>query len=238
MILATKEDVRASQARVEQMLAHTSCRHLGAGHAAKRRYHQGDAAKQSARVADTAESVLSELEASPDHILLKGCLIDPRWRSRTVAITPRSRDALASEMERLFERPEVSAVLAAIEVDFCTGRGDPYWRRSIHFVVAVRADSVPMAKAVINAVLARPNSRSVRRPLWLKHVYDLAGAVSYILKGCLVTSTCERASFYANDKSGRRRRMCRKLSLKPAQFVHLLEALAAVPISDRQLWLN
>ena len=124
--------------------------------------------------------------------------------------------------------PEIlaaSAVLGAsgwagaTEFDFDVGQGS--WRETVHAVMSVPAGTHPKVFSKrLKALLPRPDNRFPRiyRPVVVKPVTHLEGAIQYVFKNLAILSTTQRVTWM--DSNGKPRRA--KQRLKPAQLKQLL----------------
>jgi hypothetical protein len=109
--------------------------------------------------------------------------------------------------------------VGATEFDFDVGQGS--WRETVHAVMSVPANTKPKVFSKrLKALLSRPDTREKRiyRPVVVKPVTHLEGAIRYVFKNLAILSTTQRVTWL--DSNGKPRRA--KQRLKPAQLQQLL----------------
>lgn len=113
----------------------------------------------------------------------------------------------------------VTAWVGATEFDYDVGLGS--WRETVHAVMSVPAGTHPKVfSRRLKARLVRPDTRFPRiyRPVVVKPVTHLEGAIRYVFKNLAILSTTQRVTWL--DTNGEPRRA--KQRLKPAQLKQLL----------------
>lgn len=113
----------------------------------------------------------------------------------------------------------VTVWVGATEFDYDVGQGS--WRGTVHAVMSVPAGTDPKVfSRRLKALLARPDTREKRiyRPVVVKPVTHLEGAIRYVFKNLAILSTTQRVTWL--DSNGKPRRA--KQRLKLAQLKQLL----------------
>ena len=113
----------------------------------------------------------------------------------------------------------VTAWVGATEFDYDVSQGS--WRKTVHAVMSVPAGTRPKVFSKrLKARLARPDTRfpQIYRPVVVKPVTHLEGAIRYVFKNLAILSTTQRVTWL--DANGKPRRA--KQRLKPAQLQQLL----------------
>ena len=124
--------------------------------------------------------------------------------------------------------PEILAASAALGVTGCVGATEfdydvsqGSWRETVHAVMSAPAGTHPKVfSRRLKGHLARPDTRFQRiyRPVVVKPVTHLEGAIQYVFKNLAILSTTQRIVWI--DRNGKSRPG--KQRLKPAQLKQLL----------------
>lgn len=127
---------------------------------------------------------------------------------------------------------QASAIVGATEIDY--DLLSAVWQESVHAILRhPRRLSRPQLSSQLAAALCGSNQRSGRiyRPLVVKPVTNLDGALSYVYKGFAVLSTTQRSTW--RDPSGGARAV--KQALRKPQLQQLLAQTARDGVADRAL---
>lgn len=143
-----------------------------------------------------------------------------------------AKQALKTIKKRLKPHKAIKAFVGCYEPDFVVTRGRGHWQGSVHAVAMVKAPSVGAAMGYLGDAIAIASSPMVYRPVVLKEVTDLPGAVRYAFKSLQYGSVTARLTYQVD---GRKR--ARKVGLRPPERNALLLSMAEVSLDQRVLLL-
>lgn len=159
-------------------------------------------------------------------------LVHPGWILDVPLSEARAADIRSFFATKLRDHPGFMGLEACIEPDFCSGLNQPQlWRQTVHGVIAVGPGLD--AEESLRTTLLVQNQTGIRKPLDIKPITDLRGALRYCYKGLAIDAVTERATYQGARPDGSPRIRSRTVRLKPAQQIALVRNLADVGLSDR-----
>lgn len=138
--------------------------------------------------------------------------------------------------ERLKRSEKIVDFVGAYEADYLSGEGLCGWVLTVHAVVTVKASNFRTASKAVHDLIDLTSNAIAYRPVLVRQIHDLAGALRYIFKSFSAPSIVERASWFGETADGKRRRFSRKLRLKTPQLRQLSKSLVKESLGERVIW--
>ncbi|MCW0044926.1 hypothetical protein OIU13_00030 [Brevundimonas sp. BT-123] len=138
--------------------------------------------------------------------------------------------------ERLTGSEEIIDFVGVYEADYLSGEGRFGWVLTLHGVVTVKASNFRSASRAVHDLIDLTSNAIAYRPVLVRQIHDLAGALRYIFKSFSAPSIVERASWFGETVDGKPRRFSRKLRLKTPQLRQLSKSLVKESLDERVIW--
>jgi len=138
--------------------------------------------------------------------------------------------------ERLMRSEEIVDFIEVYEADYLSGEDRSGWVITLHGVATVKASNFRSASRTFHDLIDLTSNAVAYRPVLVRQIHDLAGAVRYIFKSFSAPSIVERASWFGETADGKPRRFSRKLRLKTPQLRQLSKSLVKQNLDERVIW--
>lgn len=138
--------------------------------------------------------------------------------------------------KRLKMSEKIVDFIGVYEADYLSGEDRSGWVLTLHGVATVKASNFRSASRAVHELLGLTSNAIAYRPVLVRQIHDLAGALRYIFKSFSAPSIVERASWFGKTENGKQRRFSRKLRLKTPQLRQLSKSLVKESLDERVIW--
>ena len=211
-------------------------RRPGGYHAVPPEFDQQTIAKLRSRFREEASHLLLEEQRGGRHLL--AChIVHPAWQAPLGCLTAsRLTEPKGWLKRKLAGVGEVTMGVGAVDLSLGETRlpiKRLYWSPHIHVVLAVRARSSAAAKALIRERLAISSDpdRDVLKPLMVKRVTELSGAIDYATKTLIGRDATYTRVVGVSAATGER--VSRKVSLRREAEADLVHLMRQLPMPER-----
>jgi len=167
--------------------------------------------------------------------LVSVTVVDHRVSSHEQPFGSSPRSIATALADQLSACSKVLCAVGILDTDFTVGRGPARWDPHHHVIVAVDAKtSIEARRLARDAIADIPSSLQVPRPVLVKEVRKLSGALRYCGKA-LCWGAISRRTCFQSQLEPQGRWKAKKRSLQRAQEIQLVHQLRGVPSRDRLL---